>query len=222
MGRYLFDRGELAGIVLNAVGRQRDADSIRSCGSVPIFVWPSDPHQVAAETEPTRLVSVLFSHRLTAEWLDLGSAPPVNLHPGYLPWNRGADPGVWPIVDGSPAGATLHVMSAAIDEGEVIAQRTVEVSVADTAASLYERLIEESFRLFTECWPRIDQIDPVPQQTGGSMHRRADLATLDPTPDDWDLIDRLRARSFPPYGAEVERDGRRLRLILEVEDITFD
>jgi hypothetical protein len=45
----------------------------------------------------------------------------------------------------------------------------------------------------------------------------ADLAALDLTADDLPLLDRLRARTFPPFGAEFERGGQRYRVRVEIE-----
>jgi len=218
VARWLASRSELAGLVLNADAKRRQTDGLGSELGVESWLWPADLHDVAA-SQPDVVVSVLFGHILRPDWLALGRRPPVNLHPGYLPWNRGADPGVWPIVDGSPAGTTLHVMSPGVDEGPILLQRQVEATSADTAATLYERLMTASWELFVEGWPRLDELQPIPQPAGGSSHSRRDLRTLDPTEADLPLLDRLRARTFPPHGAEVERGGRRYRIRLEIEEL---
>ena len=68
-------------------------------------------------------------------------------------------------------------------------------------------------------WPEIASRPTVHQEPGGSYHRTADLASLDLGPDDMGVLDRLRARTFPPYGAEFERDGRRYRARVEIEPL---
>src|SRR4029078_10124193 len=103
----------------------------------------------------------------------------LNVHPALLPYNRGATQNVWPLVDGTPAGTTLHVMEPEIDTGAIVAQRSVETFPSDTAATLYERLEEASFQLFVQTWPAIRDHEPWPQPGGGTSHRQSELASLD-------------------------------------------
>jgi methionyl-tRNA formyltransferase len=218
VARYLHDRGELVGLVLHAPERQRDVEGLAGELGVAGWHWPATPASVAAH-EPECLLSVLFGHRFDEEWLAVPSWQPVNLHPGLLPHNAGAHPNVWPLVDASPAGTTLHLMTPVIDDGAVLAQCEVPTSPADTAATLYERLMEASYQLLVATWPTIAAVTPRPLEAGGSRHRQRELITLDPTPEDLAVIDRLRARTFPPYGAEFERAGRRWRIQVHIEEI---
>src|SRR6266542_352813 len=85
-------------------------------------------------------LSVLFGYRLPRAVIDLFPRGCFNLHPAYLPYNRGADPNVWSIVEGTPAGVTLHWMDDGIDTGDIVAQERVHIGPADTGRSLYLRL----------------------------------------------------------------------------------
>jgi methionyl-tRNA formyltransferase len=126
---------------------------------------------------------------------------------------------VWPIIDGSPPGTTLHVMTNVIDGGDILAQRKVHKLPSDTALSLSKRLEEASVEMFTRVWPNIAFAVPKPQSSGGTSHRLADLADLDLADADFATLDKLRARTFPPYGAEFERAGRRYRAQVSIEEI---
>ena len=104
-----------------------------------------------------------------------------NLHPGYLPWGRGYYPVFWAIWEQSPAGATLHEISAEIDEGSVVVQRKVEQFPNDTGGSLFERVRETEKDLFLELWPRIiaGEILPTSPQNGtGIYHSKRDFFDL--------------------------------------------
>jgi methionyl-tRNA formyltransferase len=218
VARYLHERGELVGLVLHAPDGQRDVAGLADALDVPVWHWPAPAAEVAA-LAPECLLSVLFGHRFDDAWLSMPSWQPVNLHPGLLPHNAGAHPNVWPLVDASPAGTTLHQMTAVIDEGAVLAQCEVPTSPADTAATLYQRLMEASYQLVVATWPTITELTPKPLAAGGSRHLQRELVTLDPGPEDLAVIDRLRARTFPPYGAEFEREGRRWRIQVHIEEI---
>lgn len=218
IARHLHDRGDLVGLVLHAPDRQRDVGGLGQELGVPTWTWPADRDAVAA-LQPECLLSVLFGHRFDEAWLAVPSWRPINLHPSLLPFNAGANPNVWPLVDGTPAGTTLHVMAPAIDAGDIVAQVPVPTYPDDTAATLYARLLAASFDLFAQTWPTIAEIEPQPMPSGGTYHRSSELASLDPTADDLALIDRLRARTFAPYGAEFDRDGRRWRLQVTIEPL---
>jgi len=177
-------------------------------------------------------LSVLFGYRLAPAVIGLFPRGCFNLHPALLPFNRGADPNVWAIVEGSPAGTTLHWMDEGIDTGPIVAQREVPVASTDTAATLYRRLEDESLALLAEAWPLVasGRAPRTPQPAGGSTHRRADLQRINRIEPDrlyrgQELIDLLRAQTFPPHaGMTLERGGRRVsvRVELAYEDESSD
>jgi methionyl-tRNA formyltransferase len=214
---YLHERNELAGVVLHAPGRRRLMGAVEDL-DVPRWTWP-DGHRGVNDLEPECLLSVLFGHKIPQEWLAIPSWRAVNVHPSLLPWNRGAAPNAWPIVDGSPAGVTIHEMVAEIDAGDILVQREVDVLPEDTAETLYHRLNESALELFEASWPELRAATPRRQSPGGSSHTMADLAALDLTPEDLAVLDRIRARTFAPFGAEFTRDGARFRARVEIERV---
>jgi len=217
IGRALKERGDLVAVVLHPEARRTCGDELVELSDA-VLVWP-DGLESAARLECECLLSVLFGYIVPEPWLRLPSWRALNLHPALLPYNRGSAPNVWPIVDGTPAGTTLHEMTPQLDAGGILAQRQVAVEDTDTAETLYRRLEDASFELFDEVWDRITDIEPVPQTNGGTYHRMADLTSLDLTDTDLPTLDKLRARTFPPYGAEFERAGRRYRARVVIEPI---
>lgn len=116
-------------------------------------------------------LSVKYRRIVPAEVL--AHTPFLNLHNSYLPWCRGAHTSFWPLVEGCPAGVTIHWMTAGLDQGPIIAQQLVPMTWWDTEDSLYKKLDMKAFRLFTECWERYapDRWPPgTPQPAGGSYH----------------------------------------------------
>jgi methionyl-tRNA formyltransferase len=180
--------------------------------------------------EPDIVISVLFGYILQPEFLDIPPRGSINVHPALLPHNRGAYSNVWSIVDGTPAGVTIHYIDTGIDTGDIIAQREVAVTHADTGETLYRKLESESLSLFKDTWPRIcsNFINPVKQSgSEGSYHRVSDVERIDEinlegTYTAKELIDIIRARTFPPYKGAYIRNGRdkiylRLQLLHEHE-----
>ena len=144
-----------------------------------------------------------YRHRVPVSVL--AELPIVNVHTGYLPWNRGAYPNVWPLLDGSPAGVTLHWMDAGFDTGDIIAQEKAPVFPWDTAESLHGRLATQAFDLCRRTWPSImDGTAPRTPQTGpGTEHRKRDLEAVTLRLGQTMPVERvlaiLRARTFAGY-----------------------
>jgi methionyl-tRNA formyltransferase len=65
----------------------------------------------------------------------------VNFHPGLNPYNRGWYPQAFSIINGLPAGATIHLMDAEVDHGDIIAQKTVSIEPSDTSYEVYRKVI---------------------------------------------------------------------------------
>lgn len=69
---------------------------------------------------------------------DLGGARAFNLHFSALPRFRGCYPSVWPLRMGErQTGVTLHVLTAGIDDGDVVDQRCFDLPGFVTAYDLY-------------------------------------------------------------------------------------
>ena len=90
----------------------------------------------------------MFGYILRPNFLRLIPRGCVNVHPALLPYNRGAYPNVWSIVDGSPAGVTIHFVDEGIDTGDIIAQAQVVIEPVDTGESLYRKLERGAVALF--------------------------------------------------------------------------
>ena len=74
----------------------------------------------------------------------------VNFHPGLNPFNRGWFPQAFSIVNGLPVGSTIHLMDAEVDHGEIIAQKPVAVTAADTSFDVYRKVIAAEKDLIRE------------------------------------------------------------------------
>src|SRR6266496_2289171 len=147
-----------------------------------------------------------------------------NLHPGYLPWGRGYYPIFWAIWEETPAGATLHEITAGVDEGPIVAQIRVQYNESDTGGSLFQRVREAEENLFLEYLPRITDgknIPADPQPAGGTYHRQKEFYELKQQTE-WekmssrDLLRLVRALTFPGHsGLEVTMGTERFELRLE-------
>jgi len=149
-----------------------------------------------------------------------------NLHPAYLPYNRGAYSNVWSIVDKTPAGVTLHSIDVGLDTGAIVARLRVEKQPWDTGLTLYRRLEDAGIKLFKESWIdlRENRLKLEPQILDqGTTHRLSDVnlideIKLDKTYKAEDLLNILRARTFPPHkGAYFMHDKQKIYVRVELQ-----
>jgi natural product biosynthesis luciferase-like monooxygenase protein len=75
----------------------------------------------------------------------------VNFHDGPLPGYAGLNAPVWALLNGEPSHAiTWHLMTAGIDEGEVLATRHLDIAPDDTAFTLNARCFAAAVDSFSE------------------------------------------------------------------------
>jgi len=176
------------------------------------------------ELKPDMFISIYFGYILSPTLLKIPSNGTINLHPAYLPYNRGSDPNVWSIIDGTPAGVTLHYIDEGIDTGPIIAREKVEFDYIDTGKTLYKKLEIASIELFKKTWNSIknDNISKKIPQKKGTMHYDKDFFTLDEINlnkkyNALELINILRARTFPPYkGSYFQINGKKYYVEIKI------
>jgi methionyl-tRNA formyltransferase len=223
---------ELVGVVLHPEPRRDAGDAILEAAGIDAAraidgsrLETPEVLETIERLRPEIGLSVLFGYILRPGVRRLFSEGCVNLHPGYLPYNRGAYPNVWSIVERTPAGATLHYVDDGIDTGDIIEQSRVEVLPTDTGETLYRRLEQACFEVFERAWPlvREGRAARTPQTGAGTSHRVRDVESIDEIHLDRsyraaDLLDLLRARTFPPHlGTFIRVGGKRVNLRLQLE-----
>ena len=168
---------------------------------------------VIEEVEPDLVVSCGYRHIVPESILNVPEMGCLNLHPAYLPYNRGANPNVWSIVEETPAGVTLHYMDPTLDTGDILARRKVETDFADTGKDLYQRLEDAQVELFKGTWPDVasGDISLIKQKENeGTYHRTSEFEELceidgEEMVQTKEFLNRLRALTFPPYdNARIE------------------
>lgn len=99
----------------------------------------------------------------------------VNSHFSLLPRWRGADPISFAILEGdAETGVSLMLIVAKLDEGPLLAQRSLPINAQTTTPSLTKELIVLSHELLVENLPEYinGQLKPSPQSNGGVSYSR--------------------------------------------------
>ncbi|MDQ3288333.1 MAG: formyl transferase [Pseudomonadota bacterium] len=183
--------------------------------------------KLIAPLKPDFLVSIFFDYILDDRFVSLPSRDAVNLHPGYLPYNKGFYYYAWAVLDGTPAGVSIHRIVSEVDAGPIISQLHVRIDAADTGEIIYDKHMNASIELFKASWPALKAgtYKVFRQRHGGTRKLIAETnKTLEIDPHASytarDLIDKLRVFSFSDGGGcVIQIDGRKYSVGIELVEI---
>lgn len=168
-----------------------------------------------SETEPDIGVLAWWPKIIREPLLSLPKHGFINTHPSLLPHNRGKHYNFWVLVEQAPFGVSLHFIDDGIDSGDIVAQKDIRYDWEDNGATLYAKAQHEMISLFRESYPIIRTLD-ISRRTqdldSGSFHTvdeidRASRIDIDAQYRARDLLNLLRARTFPGYPACWFSDG---------------
>lgn len=175
---------------------------------------------VLSKLKPDLLIGSRSYALVKKHILDIPRIGTTNLHYGDLPKYGGCHTIQHAILNGeTQIGVTFHYMSKEFDAGNIIAKRYFDITkftdILDingriiplqgmNAFEIYKKCNEIAFQIFTEIYPRIQQITPIPQDSSQREYYTND--TIDFEKDryisaSWSdkKIDRYyRAFYFPP------------------------
>lgn len=141
-------------------------------------------------------VSYTYRHIVSEEVLRILNYNVVNLHNSYLPWNRGADPNLWSLVENTPRGVTLHYMEAGLDKGAIIAQQLVPLKFGDTLRTSYDALDQAAHTQFQKAfrwYPYWQEMKKRPEGRG-TYHSAQDGAVFHRIINTYDMsVDEFRS-----------------------------
>jgi methionyl-tRNA formyltransferase len=173
----------------------------------PADLERSDRLDRLAASSPRLGILAWWPRLLKGRILSIPSGGWLNLHPSYLPHNRGKNPNFWCLVDGTPCGVSLHYADPGVDRGDVLAQEQIEVSWEDTGETIYLKSRDLMVDLFVRRFDDVltGRLPRQPQREGaGSVHRsgqmeEASCIDLDGSFTARELFNIIRARMFPPH-----------------------
>lgn len=91
--------------------------------------------------QPDIIVLAGFMRVLSGDFINSCPAPMINLHPSLLPKYKGLDTHARAIKAGDTQhGCSVHLVTAELDAGQVIAQGVLAINNDDTAESLQQRV----------------------------------------------------------------------------------
>ena len=142
----------------------------------------------------------------------------LGVHDSLLPDYRGFAPLNWAIINGERStGVTLFHLGEAVDDGDIVSQRSIDISPADHASCVYEKICKETCDLILDAIPLL--------KLDSALRTRQDLSagsfSCSRSPNDgmidWaaptDVIfNMIRALSYPFPGAFTYYRGKKLTI----------
>jgi len=154
---------------------------------------------ILKDLELDYIIGIHFPYLVANEILDIPKIGFLNLHPAYLPFNKGWHTPSWAIIENTSFGATLHFMSEQLDNGDIIHQKICQVLPNDTADSLYQKVKETELEVFKEAFSSLTSLTPprLKQEFKGTSHlkkeiKKIQLLNLQDVSEVQRIIDKLR------------------------------
>ena len=188
------------------------------------MLFASSKHSIAPllrAYEPDLALCTGFPWLIPAEAIAVPAHGIVNGHPSLLPRYRGPFPVAWAVRNGeTEIGMSYHLMDAAFDTGNVLAQARIPLAEDDTMETLFARFPAVTPGLLATVFERLARGDLGEPQDGGDYQSvfEPDYWFVDLTQTAEEVHRQTRAWSFIPpilplMGPLLERDGTRVRLL---------
>jgi methionyl-tRNA formyltransferase len=169
-----------------------------------------------ATLRPDYLFSFYFRQMLPADVLATARVAALNMHGSLLPKYRGRAPTNWAVLHGeTETGATLHVMEAKPDAGDIVAQMAVPILPDDTARQVFDKVTVAAETILWQVAPELlaERIPRRPNDlTQGSYFggRKPEDGRIDWNAPAAEVYNLIRAVAPPYPGAFTDLHGRRI------------
>lgn len=236
--KWMISKGYSPAALMVSFGKNEShADELIKISKLPsnlVFIGKSFSELSSIETlkslDADYFIGIHSPYIISSTVLNIPKVGFLNLHPAYLPYNKGWHTPSWAILDGTPYGATLHFMSDALDEGDIIHQKKIEVKPDDTANSLYKRVLALEEEVFYEAFDDLLSLVPTrkKQCSKGTSHTKRDFIKVQEinlleTYKAEELISKIRALTTNDINeaAYFIKDGKKIRIQinLSMEDV---
>ncbi len=194
--------------------------SLCSSLGIPCYIYRNNNETLATlkSTPPDYIIVAGFHKILKNNIINAAKLGAYNIHPSLLPDLRGATPLVWALKYGlTTTGVTLHELTKDIDEGDIIYQEKVKISIWDNQETLGEKIAIKAHEILMKfiddaiagrCLKRIRQSHEnasyLPKRTEehGILDFRMNLS---------DLYNHIRSMD-PKTGAFIQFNDTKVRL----------
>jgi methionyl-tRNA formyltransferase len=225
--RFLVDSGaRLVGLVtmretsMERVSGAVDLAPIVAPRSVPVLRVRNVNHAKCAswiaDRQPDLILVVGWTQLLKEPLLRLPKVACLGFHASLLPRYRGRAPINWALIhDERRTGNTMIVLAPGADEGDIVAQRSFEITDRDDCATLYDKVAESEVDMLRWFLDRLPSGEVVPRPQDDSEATVMPKRTPEDGEIDWSwearrVFNWVRAQTHPYPGAFTWSDGRKV------------
>ena len=178
--------------------------------SIPLYkvrnINDDDSVALLKELSPTVLCVIGWSQILKSPALQSAEYV-IGAHASLLPHNRGSAPINWAIIKGEKTtGNTLMLLSEGVDSGDILSQRSFEITPYDSCRTLYEKVAQTNSVMILEflkqvCEGRVDRFAQTHTDEDILPRRKPKDGLIDWNKDASVVYDFIRALTKPYPGA---------------------
>lgn len=177
---------------------------------------------------PDVMITCAFGQIISQEILDIPKYGVINIHASLLPKYRGSSPIQWCLVNGeSKTGVTIMRTALAVDSGDILLQKEIDILPEENAGELFDRLAVLGGQAIVEALEIIADGRAVytPQQESQATHYP--MISKEDGKIDWSKSAREvfnKMRGFTPWpSAFTTLDGKLFKILkCVVSDKIFD
>lgn len=173
---------------------------------------------------PDLIICVSFTEIFGRELIHVPRLGCINVHGALLPQYRGLHAHNWTIVNGeTETGATIHYIDQGVDSGDIIAQSRVEITLADDAFTVREKVTKTAPPLLLETVRQIEEGSAPRLKQDEALARcwpprKPEHGAINWTASSWKIFNLIRALVPPWPGAFTSFRGSKL-IVWEAEPV---
>lgn len=187
---------------------------VQNINDVSCYEW-------ARSLNPDVIFCFGWSNLIKKDILNLCPLGVIGFHPALLPYNRGRHPLIWAKVLGlTKSGTSFFFMDEGADTGDILDQKKFEILFEDTAATLYQKMINNALEQVESFLPKLQNgtYIRVKQNSSGNTWRKRSISDglIDFRMTSEAICNLVRGLTKPYSGAHCVFDGEEIK-IWEVE-----
>jgi len=165
---------------------------------------------------PDYLFSFYYRHMIPAKLLACAKIAALNMHGSLLPKYRGRAPVNWAILHGeTETGATLHVMEAKPDAGDIVGQSAIPIGPDETATDVFSKVSKAAVEVIYQVLPELMQgrVPKEPNELSKGSYfggRKPEDGRIHWEQTAKQVHDLVRAVAPPYPGAFTENQGQKM------------
>jgi len=163
---------------------------------------------------PDYLFSFYYRYMIPTELLSCAKIAALNMHGSLLPQYRGRAPVNWAILHGeSETGASLHIMEAKPDAGDIVGQVAVAIGPNETATDVFAKVSGAAVAVLKSALPKLlqGQVPRKPNNLSEGSYfggRKPEDGRIDWTQTAQQVHNLVRAVAPPYPGAFTQHQGQ--------------